>query len=222
MPLIDVCQSVIFDCDGVILASNQVKSEAFAQALPDEASELVKEFVNYHKENGGISRYVKFEHYFKNIKKQAEYSDDLDLALNRYSVYSRNGLMQCEEIPGICSVLEFLNTRQIPCFVVSGGDQKEVQSVFKERNLGKFFQDILGSPLSKKENLSVLKSRNLLKKPGIFFGDARSDMIAAEAFDLDFIFVAGVSEWGEGRTTCREKQISTIEDFEGFIDGIGS
>jgi HAD superfamily hydrolase (TIGR01549 family) len=219
MRLIDACQIAIFDCDGVILDSNQVKSEAFARALPDEAPELITEFVRYHKENGGISRYVKFEHYFKNIKKQTEYSEAINLALNRYSVYSRSGLMQCREIPGIRPVLKFLNARKIPCFVVSGGDQNEIRSVFKERGLAKFFLDILGSPLSKKENLSVLKCKNQIRKPGVFFGDARSDMIAAEAFGLGFIFVAGVSEWGEGRSICRGKKISTIEDFEGFIDG---
>ena len=36
---------LIFDCDGVILESNELKSSAFADSLPDEPSDLVQEFV---------------------------------------------------------------------------------------------------------------------------------------------------------------------------------
>ena len=50
---ISAYQIAVFDCDGVILDSNQIKSEAFAYALPDDPPELVKNFVQYHKENGG-------------------------------------------------------------------------------------------------------------------------------------------------------------------------
>ena len=211
-------QIAVFDCDGVILDSNQIKSEAFAHALPDDPPELVRNFVQYHKKNGGVSRYLKFEHYFKNIRKQAEYSEAMNAALNRYALYSKNGLMQCREIPGIRSLLKFLNAQQIPCFVVSGGDQTEVRSVLQERNLAKYFQKILGSPLSKTENLSLLKSTNCLKKPSVYFGDSLSDMVAAGEFGLNFIFVAGASEWEEGRLTCREANLYTIEDFKELAD----
>ena len=64
-------QVAVFDCDGVILDTNQVKSEAFAHALSDDPPELVRSFAQYHKESGWVSRYLKFEHYFKNIRKQA-------------------------------------------------------------------------------------------------------------------------------------------------------
>ena len=62
------------------------------------------------------------------------------------------------------------------------------------------------------------KSKNFLKKPSVYFGDARSDMVVAEEFGLNFIFVAGVSEWKEGRSTCRQENLPAIEDFKEFID----
>ena len=58
---------LIFDCDGVILDSNLLKSRAFAEALPDEPPEFVKLFVDYHKQHGGISRYEKFKYYFREL-----------------------------------------------------------------------------------------------------------------------------------------------------------
>ena len=59
----------IFDCDGVILMSNQMKSKAFALTLKNEKKKLVNEFMSYHQQNGGISRYVKFDYFYKEIKK---------------------------------------------------------------------------------------------------------------------------------------------------------
>ena len=60
----------IFDCDGVIINSNEIKNEAFREVLKDEKGNLVIDFINYHQQNGGVSRYEKFLHYYKNIKKQ--------------------------------------------------------------------------------------------------------------------------------------------------------
>ena len=68
-------KQVIFDCDGVILDSNDIKSNAFARSLVDEDKELVKQFITYHKKNGGVSRFKKFEYFFKNIKNQKKYSN---------------------------------------------------------------------------------------------------------------------------------------------------
>ena len=39
----------IFDCDGVILNSNELKSEAFRDALAGEPRDKVNDLVNYHK-----------------------------------------------------------------------------------------------------------------------------------------------------------------------------
>ena len=60
-------QQIIFDFDGVILDSNQIKSNAFSNSLIDEDKELVKLFIAFHKKNGGISRFKKFNFAILNI-----------------------------------------------------------------------------------------------------------------------------------------------------------
>ena len=39
----------IFDCDGVILNSNELKNIAFKEVLSDETDELINLFIDYHK-----------------------------------------------------------------------------------------------------------------------------------------------------------------------------
>lgn len=206
----------IFDCDGVILDSNQVKTKAFALALAGEDPELVNELVEYHKRNGGISRYIKFEYFFKTIKAQSNYQIDLASALDRYGVLSKKGLLSCNEIPGIRDTLEGLKELNIPCYVNSGGDQEEVRAVLGARGLDQYFVGILGSPKTKIENLSSLDKVGRLQAPALFFGDARSDYDASKEFGLDFVFVSAVSEWSEGRDVCRNSMIKMVRDFSSF------
>ena len=86
---VDEYDIFIFDCDGVILDSNKLKSNAFAESLPNEPPDLVAEFVEYHKKNGGISRYEKFRYYYKNMKKQIEAEAEIDKALNTFAIIVR-------------------------------------------------------------------------------------------------------------------------------------
>ena len=50
---------LFFDCDGVILNSNKVKTNAFYKIALEYGDESAKKLVNYHIQNGGISLYTK-------------------------------------------------------------------------------------------------------------------------------------------------------------------
>ena len=57
MKLLSNYKMIIFDCDGVILDSNEAKSEAFRSCLAHEDRVHVDEFITYHEKNQGISRF---------------------------------------------------------------------------------------------------------------------------------------------------------------------
>ena len=58
-------KSIIFDCDGVILNSNKIKTESFRKILRNFDKRAIQEFIDYHENNGGLSRYIKLD-YLKN------------------------------------------------------------------------------------------------------------------------------------------------------------
>ena len=58
-------RAIIFDFDGVILDSNDVKTEAFYEMYIQYGESIAKKVVNHHKKNGGISRFQKFKLYHK-------------------------------------------------------------------------------------------------------------------------------------------------------------
>lgn len=57
--------AILFDFDGVLVESVDVKTRAFADLFKDEEDEIVEKVVNYHLKNSGISRYDKFRYYYK-------------------------------------------------------------------------------------------------------------------------------------------------------------
>ena len=204
----------VFDCDGVILDSNRLKTEAFARALEGDSEKYVDKMIAYHKANGGVSRYKKFRYYFQEINPHEDVEKNAKEAISRFAEIVQKGLIKCNHIPGVLDFINDVKKKGLSLFVVSGSDGEELREVFNKRKIDSLFSAIYGSPPTKTENMKKVKSQVGAQTKGIFFGDSRSDLEAAEKFGLDFIFVKGVSEWREGDRLTRIKGFLTIKDFK--------
>ena len=69
MNKLDTYDTFVFDCDGVILNSNEYKSEAFFKSTLKYGKENAKN-LRYHIKNGGISRNIKFKYFLKQFSKK--------------------------------------------------------------------------------------------------------------------------------------------------------
>jgi phosphoglycolate phosphatase-like HAD superfamily hydrolase len=210
-------RSAVFDCDGVILVSNQIKTEAFRAALDGEAPQLVAAFVEYHRRHGGISRYVKFRHFYEVMKPSADATRLASEAIERYALSVRAGLERAALVPGVLAMLDWFADRRVPCYVLSGGDEQEVRDVLALRGLQRYFAGIYGSPRTKPDILRLLRDESRLPAPGVFFGDARADMDAAAAYGLDFCLLYGYSDWSGGVEACRQHGHPCNRDFDEFL-----
>jgi phosphoglycolate phosphatase-like HAD superfamily hydrolase len=205
----------VFDCDGVVLDSNRIKTDAFRAAVSGESPALADQFVEYHKANGGISRYVKFDWFYRELANcpEAKQAAKVEAALSRYASIVREQLLVCNTVPGVLTCLAWFAARDVPCYINSGGDQAELREVFAERGLAHWFRGIYGSPATKLDNLAQLRTQGELCRPGVFFGDARSDLEAARAHELDYIYVRGCSEWADGPAYCDQHGLLQCASF---------
>ena len=204
----------VFDCDGVILDSNRLKTEAFARALEGDSEKYIDKMIAYHKANGGVSRYKKFRYYFQEINPHEDVEKNAKKAISRFAEIVYEGLMKCDYITGAVDFIKQVKEKGLQLFVVSGSDQEELREVFSKRGIASLFIAIYGSPFTKIENMNKVIAKVDAQKRGIFFGDSRSDLEAAEKFGLDFVFVKGVSEWREGDRLTRIKGFLSIKDFQ--------
>lgn len=184
----------VFDCDGVILNSNRVKTDAFFSAAMPWGKEAARRLVEHHVQNGGISRYAKFEYFLTGILgRTAVDRDELEELLASYAAQVRKGLAECEVAPGLRELRK--QTLDSRWMVVSGGDQAELRAVFAARGLAELFDGgIFGSPDTKDEILSREIESGLITFPAVFLGDSQYDYEAASTAGLDFIFVSGWTE----------------------------
>jgi phosphoglycolate phosphatase-like HAD superfamily hydrolase len=182
-------KTLIFDCDGVILNSNQVKTQAFYNAALAYGEKAAQSLVDYHVKNGGISRYKKFELFLTEIVPQGLTSPNLQELLALYAKEVRQGLLTCEVAEGLLELRQ--QTAITKWLIVSGGDQNELRDIFEQRNLARLFDGgIFGSPDSKDQILSRELANGNIQQPAVFLGDSKFDYIASNGVGLDFIFLS--------------------------------
>jgi phosphoglycolate phosphatase-like HAD superfamily hydrolase len=203
---------VFFDCDGVILDSNAIKTQAFRFALEGHPEKKVDELVQFHLDHGGVSRFDKFRYFFEEIA-DSPGKPDYESALLRFQEYCQKNLAETNLVPGVLDYLEFLRQRKIPMYVVSGAAQDELRQILQHKEIDCYFEEILGSPTSKRTNLEYLMAKTPVGGSGLYFGDALLDYEIAVENKLEFTFVYGVSDWLQGRAFCADRGVRAIPDF---------
>ncbi|MFZ2450578.1 MAG: HAD family hydrolase [Methylovulum miyakonense] len=203
-------KSIIFDCDGVILDSNRIKTDAFYETALQYSENVADIFVAYHRQNGGISRYRKFEFLFSEILRRPPDAGEMDNLLAEYARLVREGLLSCPVTEGLAEL------RTATCdarwLVVSGGDQAELRRVFLERNLRRFFDGgIYGAPDNKDEILAREVGNGNIQNPAIFVGDSRYDYESSKRAGLDFLFISQWTEFSGWQEFFGSNQIPSID-----------
>jgi phosphoglycolate phosphatase-like HAD superfamily hydrolase len=207
----------IFDCDGVILNSNQIKSNAFYETALFFSEDIADNFKKYHIENGGISRYKKFKYLLDILVKNNTNIITLDELLYKYKQIIYDKLISSEVATGLFDLKKtFNNTNWI---VVSGGDQLELRTLFDIKNISSFFNlGIFGSPETKIEIINKQLKENKIKYPVLFFGDSKYDYDVSKFFNFDFIFVSNWTELNNWKEFCANNNLIHIPNLEFFLN----
>lgn len=205
-------QTLIFDCDGVVLDSNRLKTEAFRTAALPYGDAATDALVSYHVANGGVSRYVKFSHFLEHIAPEhapETTGPGLEALLAAYAEAVRAGLLSCTVADGLDELRAA--TSRARWMIVSGGDQSELREIFATRRLDGYFDaGIFGSPDTKDEILARELATGTIRHPALFLGDSRLDRDAALRAALDFVFVTKWSEWVEGAAVAKNAGIPMV------------
>ena len=205
--------TIIFDCDGVILNSNQLKTKAYYKAvLPSYGHELASSLTNYLTNNTGRPRGHFIDYFLKNIAPPGLSEMGYEELLNLVTLEICKGLMECEVSPCLIELRE--KTAGIKWFVASGGVEKELRDVFQNRSIFDLFDGgIYGSPMTKDKILISLVNNNHIKFPALYIGDSKFDYEVAIKAKLDFLFVSGWTEFKDWQNYCNKNKILSIESL---------
>ena len=182
----------IFDCDGVLLDSNHVKTEAFRELALPYGEKIADELVVYHQRTGGQSRFVKVRHLHERLLGRTPTAAEIEAEASRYGEIVRDRLVRCTVVPGARDLLARLPATSRK-YVVSGGLESEVSWVLESHGLAAWFDGIYGSPRRKDEIF-----------PNFAIGDASTPRCTLEtpntttksrAASAFLVFVTGYTEF---------------------------
>ena len=212
MRSLDCYSCLIFDCDGVVLDSNRIKTEAFRQAALPWGEAAADALADYHVARGGVSRYVKFRHFLDRIVPDRATADEgpgLEAMLETFSKSVRAGMMSCAAAEGLAELRAA--TPDARWLIVSGGDQVELRQIFETRGLAPYFDGgIFGSPDTKDKILQHQIAAGNIQCPALFLGDTRYDHEASCRAEIDFCFVSGWTEFADWREYVAHHDIYEI------------
>ena len=207
---------LFFDCDGVILNSNKIKTDAFYKLALNFGELQAQKLRNHHLENGGISRYEKIKFFQKNILKNTNIKLYQELVDN-YGKILKEKLINAEISKGVFKIKQFFPNSKIT--VVSGSDQNELRWLFKEKRIDHLFNNgIFGSPKNKIEILEEIFSGFKGEEKSIFIGDSKYDFEVSKFFKIDFAFISEWSDLADWSSFARVNNIKTFKDILSFLE----
>lgn len=205
--------NIIFDFDGVLVESVEVKTEAFAKMFEKYGKKIQQKVVNHHEKNGSMSRYKKLEYYYENFLNKSLDNKQLKKLGDQFSDLVVEKVVEAPYVDGAEYFLEKYRS-EMSYYVVSGTPQEELENIINKRDMGKYFNKIYGSPTSKKDLVNKIINNDKLKKnKTIMIGDSKGDLLAAENNGIGFI----------GRITTRNvfyentKLIENLNDLEKIL-----
>ncbi len=179
-------RAVVFDFDGVILESGNIKTEAFLELFADwpEHREAVLAF---HLANLGVSRYVKFRYVVEALWQRPYTPQDEATLGAAFEGLVLDKVLRCPFVPGAAETLAAMQG-WLPAFVASGTPQAELDLIVNKRHLRGSFQEVWGTPCTKPDILGDIVARYGWQPDEVLMvGDGLSDYQAAQAVGTRFL-----------------------------------
>ncbi len=210
-------QAFVFDFDGVLADSVEVKTRAFEALYLGHGPDVAARVVEHHRANGGMPRREKFAHYQAEFLGRPADQAELDLLCAAFSRLVVDKVAEADEIPGAGAFLRAWHGR-IPLYVDSASPDEELAVVLSRRGLDGLFSGVYGSRRTKRENLEdILGQGGYAPDRVLFFGDAASDLNAAKACGTGF---AGIADGPDAPLAGLAGDVPVYPDFHALMAAI--
>lgn len=208
-------EALVFDFDGVIVDSVQLKVDAFLEMYQGHGPDILEQVEHYQRYHGGISRTKKFEYFETQLLGKPAGEDRITALAKQYSQLVEEKVVACPAVPGALAFLQAY-APTIPCYVISGTPEAELLRIADRRDVRRHFRIMKGSPKSKEQAIREFLDDGPYNPARVYMiGDAMTDHDAAKATDIGFIGVApqGVPNFFPNDTT-------QIEDLTGLAGAL--
>jgi phosphoglycolate phosphatase-like HAD superfamily hydrolase len=204
--------AVIFDFDGVIVESTDIKTAAF-RALFADHPDHVDAIEALHRRHEGVNRAIKFEMIFRDILRRPLDAETKAALARRYGDLVVDQVVACPAVGGVPDVLDGLG-RHVPLAVVSSTPDGELAEIVTRRDLARYFRAVRGAPPAKATAIGEVIARFDWSADRVaMVGDTTADLEAARHNGLRF-----VGRVAPGRASPFAAGTPVIGDLRGLAD----
>jgi phosphoglycolate phosphatase-like HAD superfamily hydrolase len=177
---------LILDFDGVVIESNDVKTEAFRKVF-EGFPEFTGKMMDYHHENVSQSRFVKFDHLLSLMGESGNETLKATIA-ERFSKQVFEAMMSVPLVPGAETFLAYATTK-LPVYLASITPAEELSMILHGRKLSHWFKGVYGCPPWPKHLAinDILEKEKLLPENAVLIGDSAGDQRAAALSGVHFL-----------------------------------
>lgn len=181
-------EAIIFDFDGVVVESGDIKTQAFANLYRAYGEGVMAAVAQYHRLNGGMSRYQKFHYFQQQLLEKPPLTPDEEQQLDRlFSELVVEAVIASEIVPGAAELIR-KEAARIPLFIASGTPEAELNTIVIRRGLASYFTGVRGSPTPKQTLIAdILSTHNLSPDRVLMIGDALIDYQSAQMNKVAFL-----------------------------------
>lgn len=188
----------------------QVRDLGFRVIFDKFEEQQIEKLVAFHRENGGLSRYVKIRYFYEKILNKNITEAEISQYAMKFSRVMKEELINPKYL--IQETIEYIknNYKKYPMHIVSGSDGKELRFLCEKLGISNYFMSIDGSPTPKNELIrEVFKKYNYNKSETIIIGDSKNDYEAAIENQIEF--------YGYNNEQVRNLSGNYIENFRDFV-----
>lgn len=205
----------VFDFDGVLADSNQIKIDSFVETLPEgepELRRLMKKMYDPGK--------VRSEMFAAVLKAQGRSPEEVArlgaLYTKQYGQTVQNAIVRRGARPEAKALLERLALAGHTLYINSDTPEDALRQCVETLGLASFFKGIFGRPASKEENLEkIALAEGVGPDKILFFGDGGSDLRAARHLGCSFIGLRNeFNHWTD------QEEFTTIGNIEELVEKI--
>jgi phosphoglycolate phosphatase-like HAD superfamily hydrolase len=188
MQALQRARAVVFDFDGTLVDSNEIKWRAFEVCFA-EFPERRTEILAYCRAHHHAPRWEKFRHVYEQVL-GLRYTPEIEATLlRRFDEETTQQIIAASEIPGATRFLDMVGQRRTTA-VLSGTPHDTLLLILGARGWRHYFTVIQGAPIDKTEWLKRFRSQyEPAGEDVVFFGDTQEDANAAKAAGCTFIAV---------------------------------
>jgi phosphoglycolate phosphatase-like HAD superfamily hydrolase len=179
--------TIIFDFDGVIVDSVDIKAQAFCHVFRDQPESIRRQIVDLHVNHSGMSRYEKFRIIYHAFLNRVVTDVELERLSAEFSQFCVDKVVKVAYVAG---AFEFISNHytDYDLFVASSTPETELKDIVNRRGIDRFFKGIYGTPRTKLDICRMILQQNHCSPEEVaFIGDSIGDYEVALRCGTHFI-----------------------------------